>query len=109
MNGLQKLLVILLGTAAIVATAVFFLQPEIQQVQNEITVPDPAVNSLRMNGLIEVDVYETAAIYESRYYEIICTIAPMGRFHVGERDVMFPGWRHVWSEDGTCNGWAWLP
>lgn len=75
-----------------------------------VTAPDPVQsNSLRLNGVFEVDVYITTPTYEGRYYEVICTIAPFGQFHVYERDVMLPGWRHIKTADGSCEGWIWLP
>lgn len=85
------------------------------QAQNvpTITAPDPDRNALRVNGLIELDVYASAPqhLASGMEYEVICTIAPLARFEVHERSDLYGmiRWRHVNSVDGTCNGWAKLP
>ena len=78
-----------------------------------VSVPDPNQNSLRLNGLLERDVYETEPqwINSGRFYQVICTIAPLSSFHVYERSRLYGmyNWRHVSSLDGTCDGWIYLP
>ena len=85
--------------------------PAAEPVSNGVTAPDPYANDLRLNGLLDLDVRETAPFYTQKMYKypVICTIAPFARFHVGERDKMQPSYRYVWSDGGTCAGWAWLP
>lgn len=72
-------------------------------------VPDPQVNNERLNGLAQLPVYASPAVYEDRFYPIVCFIEPFKYFTVGERHSFLSGWAKVSTSAGTCQGWAFIP
>lgn len=68
-----------------------------------VTAPDPEDNSLRVNGVLEIEVFDV------NWHGVWCTIAPLGKFRVYERSFSNPEYRWVESYDGTCYGYAWMP
>lgn len=109
MNRYQRFIVLIALLAGALAGCAS-QQSDVEETTDPgVTAPNPDVNDLRINGIVDLDVYETVPMYAHRYYEVVCTIAPLGKFHVGRRDVTLPGYRYVKSWDGICEGWAWLP